>query len=330
VPNPRLGPIYGHVRGALQRIELDADCGDVANWLEHAVARVVNQTMPKHHKNLAPSTAAVTETLTENPKGHGQLAGTLLRGLALLDTMIAASHPMTLAELAADVKLDLSTTLRLLRTLEDAKRVIRIGDGKYYLASPSTLRPLALKHPLEELRRQADPLVRNLANKVNQSVVLVAYIASERVVVDVMQAGTSLNPYYTTWLHGPLHASGPGKALLLASDPAKREAMLGSPPYVARTSKTLTTKAALDADLRLAAENGYVLVRDEFYDGLSAIAANFYSWDKTALGCIAITAYSENFDDETIAFTAKELLACTRLMPLQVPALQQIAQLSGR
>ncbi|CAB3672118.1 Acetate operon repressor [Achromobacter denitrificans] len=268
--------------------------------------------------------------MTDGVKGNGPLAGTLLRGLALLDTLLAASHPMTLAELAADVKLDLSTTLRLLRTLEDAKRVIRIGDGKYYLASPSTLRPLALKHPLEELRRQADPLVRGLANKVSQSVVLVAYIGGERVVVDVMQAGTSLNPYYTTWLHGPLHASGPGKALLLASDPARREALLGKPPYAARTNKTLTTKTALDADLERAAANGYVLVRDEFYDGLSAIAANFYSWDKTALGCLAITAYSESFDDETIALVAKELLACTRLMPLQVPALQQIAQLSGR
>lgn len=268
--------------------------------------------------------------MTDGVKGNGPLAGTLLRGLALLDTLLAASHPMTLAELAADVKLDLSTTLRLLRTLEDAKRVIRIGDGKYYLASPSTLRPLALKHPLEELRRQADPLVRGLANKVSQSVVLVAYIGGERVVVDVMQAGTSLNPYYTTWLHGPLHASGPGKALLLASDTARREALLGKPPYAARTNKTLTTKAALDADLERAAVNGYVLVRDEFYDGLSAIAANFYSWDKTALGCLAITAYSESFDDETIALVAKELLACTRLMPLQVPALQQIAQLSGR
>lgn len=268
--------------------------------------------------------------MTDGVKGNGPLAGTLLRGLALLDTLLAASHPMTLAELAADVKLDLSTTLRLLRTLEDAKRVIRIGDGKYYLASPSTLRPLALKHPLEELRRQADPLVRGLANKVSQSVVLVAYIGGERVVVDVMQAGTSLNPYYTTWLHGPLHASGPGKALLLASDPARREALLGKPPYAARTNKTLTTKAALDVDLERAAANGYVLVRDEFYDGLSAIAANFYSWDKTALGCLAITAYSESFDDETIALVAKELLACTRLMPLQVPALQQIAQLSGR
>jgi len=286
--------------------------------------------MPRPRKNAAPSAVKAADASTDKAKGNGQLAGTLLRGLALLDTLIAASHPMTLAELAADVKLDLSTTLRLLRTLEDAQRVIRIADGKYYLASPSTLRPLALKHPLEELRRQADPLVRNLANKVNQSVVLVAYIGGERVVVDVMQAGTSLNPYYSTWLHGPLHASGPGKALLLASDPDTREALLGKPPYVARTSKTITAKAALDADLKLAAENGYVVVRDEFYEGLSAVAANFYSWDKTALGCLAVTAYSASCDDETIAFIAKELLACTRLMPLQVPALQQIAQLSGR
>ena len=145
-----------------------------------------------------------------------------------------------------------------------------------------------------------------------------------------MQAGSSLNPYYATWLHGPLHASGPGKALLLASDPARREALLGAPPYVARTAKTLTTRAEVEADLALAASRGYVLVRDEFYDGLSAIAANFQAWDKTALGCLAVTGYTADFDDDTVAAIAKELLACTRLVPLQVPALQQIAQFSGR
>ncbi|MBS0389989.1 MAG: helix-turn-helix domain-containing protein [Proteobacteria bacterium] len=286
--------------------------------------------MPRTRKTHPPAAAPSANKPNESTKPNGQLAGTLMRGLAILDALISAGHPMTLAELAAGVKLDLSTTLRLLRSLEEAQRVIRVVDGKHYLASPSTLRPLSLKHPLEELRRQADPLVRSLANKVKQSVVLVAYIGGERVVVDVMQAGGSLNPYYTTWLHGPLHASGPGKALLLATEPSKREALLGKPPYVARTAKTLTSKVALDADLELAEKNGYVLVRDEFYDGLSAIAANFFSWDKTALGCLAVTGYSADFDDDTIALIAKELQACTRLMPLQVPALQQIAQLSGR
>lgn len=286
--------------------------------------------MPRTRKTHTPAAALTADTPNESQKPNGQLAGTLMRGLAILDTLISAGHPMTLAQLAADVKLDLSTTLRLLRSLEDMQRVIRVGDGKHYLASPSTLRPLPLKHPLEELRRQADPLVRALANRVKQSVVLVAYIGGERVVVDVMQAGGSLNPYYTTWLHGPLHASGPGKALLLASDSARREALLGKPPYVARTAKTLTSKAAVDADLERAERNGYVLVQDEFYEGLSAIAANFYSWDKSALGCLAVTGYTADFDDDAIAHIAKELLACTRLMPLQVPALQQIAQLSGR
>lgn len=290
---------------------------------------LANHTMPRTRKTNPPSVSSA-ETLPDNAKPNGQLAGTLMRGLAILDTLISAGHPLTLAELAAHVKLDLSTTLRLLRSLEETQRVIRVGDGKHYLASPSTLRPLPLNHPLEELRRQADPLVRSLANKIKQSVVLVAYIGGERVVVDVMQAGSSLSPYYSTWLHGPLHASGPGKALLLATDPSKREVLLGEPPYVARTAKTITSKPALYADLERAAQNGYVLVRDEFYDGLSAIAANFYSWDKSALGCLAVTGYSADFDDETIAHISKELLACTRLMPLQVPSLQQIAQLSGR
>src|SRR5690606_38961092 len=64
--------------------------------------------------------------------------GTLQRGLLILDTLIQAGHPLTLAGIAAEVRLDLSTTLRLLRSLEELGRVMRVGDGKQYLASPTT------------------------------------------------------------------------------------------------------------------------------------------------------------------------------------------------
>ena len=256
--------------------------------------------------------------------------GTLQRGLLILDVLIKTAHPMTLAAIAAEVKLDLSTTLRLLRSLEEMKRVMRVGDGKQYLASPSALRPLPLKHPLEELRRQADPLVRTLASKIGETVVLVAYVGGERLVVDVFQASDSLSPYYSTWLMGPYHASAPGKAFLLALPPERRATILGSDPFPALTAQTITSADVLFAQLDEAEKRGYVSIRDEYYDGVSAIAANFQAWDGRTVGCLAVTGFSANFTDERIEQMAGELLACTRLMPLQVPSLQQLLSFAVR
>jgi len=284
-------------------------------------------------KRLA-STASETisdDIEPEADKGAtGLRSGTLLRGLAILDILIPAGHPLPLAEIAAEADLDLSTALRLLRTLEEARQVIRVGDGKRYIASPKALRPLPLLHPLEQLRREVDPVIRELAAKVAKTVVLVAFLGTERVVVEVMQSAGSLSPYYSTWLNGPLYASGPGKALLLSMDAPRRRAMLGDAPYAAFTASTITDAKVLEADLERSAKRGYVLVRDEYYDGLSAMATNFQTWGGRTVGCIALTGHSADFGDSALDAMAVELIACARLMPLQAVSLKMLDQLVGR
>jgi IclR family acetate operon transcriptional repressor len=284
---------------------------------------------------MAKRTPKITEPATEDSegdadKGAGLRVGTLLRGLAILDILIPAGYPLSLAEVATEAQLDLSTTLRLLRTLEEARQVIRMGDGKRYMASPKALRPLPLLHPLEQLRREVDPILRELAAKVAKTVVLVVYLGGERVVVEVMQSAGSLSPYYSTWLHGPLYASAPGKALLLSTEPARRKALLGDEPYAAFTQHTLTSWDAVEQDLALAAQRGYVLVQDEFYEGLSAIAVNFQTWAGRAVGCIALTGHSADFNEDTLGGIVAELKACARLMPLQGASLKLLDQLAGR
>jgi len=255
-------------------------------------------------------------------------AGTLLRGLAVMDVLLASSQPLSLVEIAAKVGLDQSTTLRLLRTLETARQVLRLTDGKRYLASPKALRPLSLFHPLEALRREAAPMLRDLANKLSKTVVLVVYLELERVVLDVIQSPGSLSPYYDAWLKGPLHASGPGKALLLSMDEKSRKAALGAEPYAAFTDATLRSWDAMQRNLQEAAQLGVISVCDEHYDGLTALAANFFGDTGNALGCIVVTGHSSELDAEMRPLVAKELASCSRLMPFQAGSLRQLENLS--
>jgi len=256
--------------------------------------------------------------------------GTLSRGLAVMEVLLASSQPLSLAEVAAKVGLDQSTTLRLLRALETERQVLRLADGKRYLASPKALRPLSLFHPLEALRREAAPMLRDLANKLSKTVVLVVYFGLERVVLDVIQSPGSLSPYYEAWLKGPLHASGPGKALLLSMDDKSRRTALGPEPYAAFTDATLRSWDAMQRNLQEAAQLGVISVCDEHYEGLTALAANFFGDTRNALGCIVVTGHSSELDAETRPWVAKELASCSRLMPFQAASLRQLENLSGR
>ncbi len=255
-------------------------------------------------------------------RASGAPAGTLARGMAVLDFLLAATQPMTLAEIADGLGLDHSSTLRLLRALEDLGRVIRLPDGRKYACSPQALRPLSLLHPVEQLRREAAPLISALAAQIRESVVLVVFLGHERCVVDVALSHGSLSPYYSTWLHGPLHGSGPGKCLLMSLDAPRRRALLGPEPYLAHTPSTLTSWEAVSADLAAATERGYAIVRDEFYDGLSAVAAPFSGWSGRPLGCIAATGHTRNLTDEAIAAAGPEIARVARLIPLQAASLR--------
>jgi len=71
------------------------------------------------------SAAIVAETEKEGPQGA------LARGLAVLKALIAAPQPMTLGDVATAVKLDQSTTMRLLRSL--AAGIANLGANNAHL-----------------------------------------------------------------------------------------------------------------------------------------------------------------------------------------------------
>src|SRR5690606_14260600 len=125
-------------------------------------------------------------------------------------------------------------------------------------------------------------------------------------------------PYYNAWLDGPLHGSGPGKALLMSLDRETRRELVGQEPFHAFTPHTIQTWDALDADLTAAEDRGYALVRDEFYLGLSAMSANIRSSNGNIVGCVALTGHTRDFTPEWIQATSAKLLNLTKLIPMQI------------
>ncbi|MDN3517554.1 IclR family transcriptional regulator C-terminal domain-containing protein [Aquisalimonas lutea] len=256
-------------------------------------------------------------------------SGTLARGLAILRTVLDAAQPLALADIAAATQLDLSTTHRLARTLEDNGYLVRIGSSKRYAASPQALEPLPVMHPIQQLRREARSIIEGLASRLRETVVLVLYLDTERMVVDIAQSQGSLAPYYNTWLNGPLHGSGSGKALLLSLSPKERNELLGKEPYPAVTPYTLTSHEALEADLAASKARGFVSTRDEHYVGLSAVAANVPTWHGKSTGCLVVTGHTRDLDAERIASVGEELARVSGLMLYQAPSLKAAAQSLG-
>lgn len=228
--------------------------------------------------------------------------------------IIDSPRPMMLGEIAAACALDQSTTLRLLRSLEEAQYIIRMRGSKNYIPSPQAMRPLSLMHPIEQFRRDTANVITALAESVEQTVVLALFVGMERMVVDIVQRPGSISPYYDNWLRGPLHATATGKAFLATMSVEDRKALLGQGPFEEYTPHTITNPGELDKDLNEVNALGYVRSEDEYKVGLTAISAPIWSWNKNAIGCLTITGPSDAFNGEKLAQSGKAMVQSSQMI----------------
>jgi DNA-binding IclR family transcriptional regulator len=286
------------------------------------------KSTPVMSRKLAQKTATPLDESTNAEKGGR--TGTLVRGLAILEVLLGAPQPMGLVEVVAATGLDQSTAHRLLKTLEDERMVVRNDTTRRYSPSPKFLHPLPLLHPLDQLRRECSPVIGEIAHALRKTTVLVLFLDWERLVLDIAQVPGSLTPYYGAWLHGPLHATGGGKALLMSVDANRRRALLGDGKLEACTPLTIVDVEALDADLSVSAERGYVVSRGEHRVGITNVAVNIKNWSGDTVGCLIVTGHSKEFNEETVAKVGAELKRMAELLLFQAPSLEAAGRFCGR
>ncbi|MBW3096439.1 IclR family transcriptional regulator [Pseudohoeflea coraliihabitans] len=241
-------------------------------------------------------------------------AGSLGRGLAIIESLMEAARPLSLHEISESVGLTDSTVHRILQTLHDANYVLKDPSGKRYFASAKAMSPLTMYHPLHILRRDAFEPLRTLRMRSELTSSLVVFVGLERLVVDISGAFGVLTPYYETCLRNPLHVAVSGKLLLLSRSADERRELLGDGPYEALTPSTITDPAALEEELSEAARRGYSTNLDENFNGFSAIGAPVTCGPGQTLGCVMLAGASKEFSGAAMAQWSRALQEQARLI----------------
>lgn len=279
-------------------------------------------------RTMTTGRAAATKDTNAGEGAEAQApTGSLSRGLAVLHALASSAQPMGLAELAIATGLEQSTTLRLLRALEDIEYVLRLPDSKRYLPSPKALMPLPLMHPLEQLRAESWPVLQELTNEIGQTVVLMVYLGAARMVLNLIRGREGVAPYYGSWMRGPLHGTAIGKAVLLTYDAPSRRNMLGKEPFEQATSHTLTRLDELEAELKVSAERGYTVGSNEYHEGLTAVAANVATWDGSAIGCVAATGQTKAFEGPRMHEIGLAVKRASEHLLYRAPSIEAVARL---
>jgi len=225
------------------------------------------------------------------------------RAASLLKQVVDSAESVTFTELAASTGLAKSTTSRILTALERNGLIRRESTGAF--RPGDTFVRYALRGNAEtDLTGIARPYLERLGELTWETINL--GVVNGGMVHQIAQVDSRYVLGGTNWLRRsvPLHCTAIGKVLL-----ASGAAVLPMGRLERLTPKTITSRAALDADLSEVRRLGYALTDEELETGLVAVAAPVYREGGAAVAAISVSGPSTRFSSSRLAEVAAQCMA---------------------
>ncbi len=196
---------------------------------------------------------------------------TVDRALSLLDALASSRTPMRLSDLSQAVGLNISTTSRLLNSLEEHGLLRRDNsDGRYRLGY-SLLHLATIVEQQTNLHELADDVLQRLVDDINESSGLSLLDGNHVLVVARVACESQLRISQPVGTRNPIYCTAAGKSLL-AYQPEDRIAKILSLGMPRLTDLTITDPAAMRVELDRIREQGFALDLGEREVGLIGIS----------------------------------------------------------
>jgi len=226
------------------------------------------------------------------------------RAARLLAEVVHSADPMTFTGLSATTGLAKSTTSRLLLALE-RNGLVRRDDHGRFLPGEMFVSFAWRGGAQAGLVAVAQPFLERLGKATGETINL--GVSSNGMVEQIAQVDSTYLIGGTNWvgMSVPLHCSALGK-VLLAYGAAQLPTQSPDKPdkLDRRTDKTITTEAALRADLAGVRARGYAVIDEELEPGLVAVAAPIYGYDGNVVAALSVSAPANRMTRDGLAATA--------------------------
>lgn len=195
-----------------------------------------------------------------------------LRLLGLLEVIAGDDRPVNLMELVRETGLPKPTVHRMLQQLETAGMLQRDGDNRHY-STGLRLRRLAENLLLNgTLHGGRHAILSNLVAEIGESCNITALSGNQVLYLDRVETTAPLRFFLHPGSKVPVHCSATGKLFLAHMTARQRERLLNASSLERFTDNTLTTAAAVEAELATIRSDGYAMDNEEFLPDLLCVA----------------------------------------------------------
>ena len=213
-----------------------------------------------------------------------------LRAISVLEALVSADRPASLAELTDSSRLPKPTLYRMLGMLESAKLVVREPAARRYAPGPR-LAALGRNVMLNgSLRAERHAILARLVEAIGETCNFTMLDGSEVIYLDRVEAAWPLRMNLSSGSRVPLHCTASGKLLLALQPKATRARLLGHLVLTRFTDTTLTDAKRLGAELAQIRTRRYATDNEEYHAGLVCVAVPAVDPRKRACAAIAVQA----------------------------------------
>jgi IclR family transcriptional regulator, KDG regulon repressor len=237
----------------------------------------------------------------------------LERALGLLNTLAEAQTDLSLMDLCERIKLHKSTVHRLISVLEQSRFVERTSSGKYRLGLKLFELGSRAVSGLD-LRERARIHLERLAFETNETVHLCVLDEGEVLYLDKVEPDRSVRLSSSVGRRNPAHCTSVGKAIMAFMPESEVDSIIQQHGLRAFTKYTITTPAALKADLQEARQVGYAKDWEEHEEGVKCLGSAVFDYSGKAVAAISLSGPAFRINDKSLnVFAAAVKSACAAL-----------------
>lgn len=227
---------------------------------------------------------------------------TNLRTLLILEVLGKSDQPMTATQINESLGLPKQTVHRLCTTLEENGFISRHGKSRRYQVA-RRLRELGvglLHNSSDHIARRQ--ILQEIAFETRETVNFVVPENSGMKYLDRVETDWAFRIQLPIGSNVPFHCTASGKCFLASLSPKAGKAIVATLKLDKMTEHTLTEPEALLDELALIRRQGYSLDREEFMDGMVALAVPVTDSDGRFVAAIAVHGPTQRMSIEgTIA-----------------------------
>lgn len=213
------------------------------------------------------------------------LVSAAVRVLSILEKL-TRQRAITLEELSREIKLAKPTVYRFLLTLQELGYARR-ADGERWAITFKMFNVGSRVLDHLDLHAAARPVAEKLAEELGETVHMGVLDGDSAVYVLKIESQNNIRMYSRVGRRMPLYCTSIGKALLAFMSEGERDVALKGVRLLAMTKTTITSRAALNAELARVRKQGFALDNEEREEGVHCIGAPIFDYTGAVVAALS-------------------------------------------